>query len=201
MLVPYLTEYVLTEPGSEPRAATLIVASYFLGNFGLTPLWIRLSRQFGKRDVWLGSMMVSCLCFCGLFFLTAESTWAIYLVPFVLGASAGSGAVIAPSIKADVIDYDELQTGQRKEGSYLAVWNFIRKAAAGLAIGITGYALEFSGFVPNESQQSDAVILTLRSLFSWFPAACYAVGIVVAFRFRFDEAAHAEVRRQLEARR
>ena len=39
MLVPYLTEYVLTEPGSDPMAATPIVASYFLGNFGLTPLW------------------------------------------------------------------------------------------------------------------------------------------------------------------
>ena len=205
MLVPYLTEYVIDIEGAGLSgtglsSAVVIIGAYFVPQVALTPLWIRLSRRFGKRDLWLAAMITTCLAFCCFFFVDEDSSWAFYVLPVVLGSAAGCGAVLAPSIKADVIDYDELMTGQRKEGSYLAVWNFIRKAAAGLAMGITGYALSIAGFVPGQAQP-EAVLLTLRSLFSWFPAGCYVVGISLALRFSLDEAAHAEVRRRLEARR
>ena len=203
-LVPYLTEYVIDiedglASGTGLSSAVVIIAAYFVPQVALAPLWIRLSRRFGKRDLWLAAMITICLGFCGFFFVDEDNSWALYILPVVLGSAAGCGAVVAPSIKADVIDYDELMTGQRKEGSYLAVWNFVRKAAAGLAMGITGYALSIAGFVPGQ-QQPEAVILTLRSLFSWFPAGCYVIGIALALRFSLDEAAHAEVRRRLEAR-
>jgi len=195
-LVPYMTEYVLHVPGS----AVTIIACYFTPQALLAPLWIRVSRRFGKRNVWAVSMAGTMVAFGGLFFASEDSLWLVHLLPALLGAAAGCGAVVAPSIKADVIDYDELMTGERKEGAYLAVWNFIRKAAGGVAAGLTGYALTVTGFVPGQ-EQTEAVIFTLRSLFSWFPALCYGFGTVLVLRFAFNEAEHAAARATLARRR
>ena len=64
----------------------------------------------------------------------------------ILAGGIGIASVVVPSIKADIIDFDELQTGERKEGAYTAAWNFIRKAGAGLAIGGSGLLLQWSGY-------------------------------------------------------
>ena len=56
--------------------------------------------------------------------------------------------MMGPSIQADVIDWDEHATGERKEGSYFAAWNFVFKVATGLTQALTGFVLTFSGYVP-----------------------------------------------------
>jgi Na+/melibiose symporter-like transporter len=38
-----------------------------------------------------------------------------------------------------VIDYDELVTGERKEGAYFALWNFAQKSASGITLMVTGF--------------------------------------------------------------
>ena len=42
----------------------------------------------------------------------------------LLGVVSACGFVVAPSIKADIVDFDEYQTNERKEGAYLAAWSF-----------------------------------------------------------------------------
>jgi GPH family glycoside/pentoside/hexuronide:cation symporter len=64
--------------------------------------------------------------------------------------------VVEPSIKADVIDYDEYLTGQRKEGTYYAVWNLVRKGAGYLTALATGLVLQLTGFQPNVAQTEPA---------------------------------------------
>ena len=51
----------------------------------------------------------------------------------IAGVGGGCGQVVGPSIQADVVDYDERATGERKEGIYFAAWAFVRKSAFGVA--------------------------------------------------------------------
>jgi GPH family glycoside/pentoside/hexuronide:cation symporter len=104
-----------------------------------------------------------------------------------------------PSIQADIIDYDELRTGERKEGAYFAVWNFVRKSAYGVAAMGVGGLLGLVGFEPN-AVQSEEARMGMRMLFSFVPGACFLVATLAFSRFRLDEAEHAEIRRQLDAR-
>ncbi len=108
--------------------------------------------------------------------------------------------MIEPSIQADVIDYDEYLTHERKEGAYTAIWNFIRKGAAGLTAGITGFALQASGYVPNADEQSEVVKVTLLALVGLLPAACYLFGALLFSRFGLNQAEHARVVEELRAR-
>ena len=54
--------------------------------------------------------------------------------------------MLGSSILADVIDADELETGERKEGAYYSAYTFLYKTSSGIMAGITGLAL---GYVMN----------------------------------------------------
>jgi len=98
-----------------------------------------------------------------------------------------------------VIDFDEYQTGQRKEGAYFAVWNFVRKGATGIAAMFTGFGLELAGFRPNV-EQTEAARWTILAFYGGLPAVCYLIGTVLFARFSLDQAEHARIRAELDAR-
>jgi GPH family glycoside/pentoside/hexuronide:cation symporter len=117
-----------------------------------------------------------------------------------IGGAAGAGAdVVFPSLQADVIDWDEHRTGERKEGTYFAAWNFVSKTALGLAGVVTGFALQVSGFEPNRAQTESAAY-AIRFLMSGWPLVCWGVGALLFLRFGLTRAAHAELRAALDAR-
>ena len=119
----------------------------------------------------------------------------------ILAAGMGIGAVVVPSIKADIIDYDELQTGERKEGVYTAAWNFIRKAGAGLALGFSGLLLQWAGYDATAEVQTNEVRTTILVIAGGLPAVGYAIGLLLFSRFSLNEAEHAVVLAQLRERR
>jgi Na+/melibiose symporter-like transporter len=194
MLVPYLVEYVI--PMKDLMVPLLM--TYTIPQFAVTPMWINLSRRFGKKPLWPFSMLLSAATFAA-YFAVEEPGPMVWVLTFLLGFAGGCGAVVAPSIEADVIDYGEFRTGERKEGAYLAIWNLVRKSAASVTAFATGLVLQFVGFEPNREQSEEAQ-LAIKLLFSALPASCCLIGGLLFTRFAFNEPEQADVRRALAAR-
>ncbi|MBI1815285.1 MAG: MFS transporter [Deltaproteobacteria bacterium] len=193
-LIPYVSEYILHTPGY----TSYYLLGYLLPFAVSIPVWIPLSRRFGKRNAWVASMVVKGLAFGSCFFL-GEGDWLqIIAVVTVVGVADGCGRTIAPSLQADVIDYDEYRTGQRKEGAYFAAWNLAAKGAMAVAVVLTGFVLQASGFRPN-AEQTETTKLALRVLMAIFPLVFYAIAAVIGSRFRLNESEHAEIRAALAA--
>ena len=197
-----LTLYVMQYVVGAPRWAPLVVLSYMVPSAASVPMWLPLSRRFGKVRLWMFSMVLTGLSFGGMFVLPFLDTMetrlvTIFVLAFFAGLAAGAGGTIGPSVQGDVIDYDEHLTGERKEGSYFATWNFVYKSAMGVMLALTGFVLQASGFVPNQ-EQTMTVQLAMVSLYGLFPLVCYAVGAALFSRFKLDEQAHAEIRAQLD---
>jgi GPH family glycoside/pentoside/hexuronide:cation symporter len=197
VLVPYVADYVV----GRPELTAPIILSYFVPVVLFTPLWIRLSQRYGKKRLWVFSMALTAVAFGGLFFVRPGAPGVAAMTLFgVLGGIGGScGQVVGPSIQADVIDWDEHRTGQRKEGVYFAAWNFVRKAAFGVVAMLTGTTLSLIGFVPNQPQ-SESTLFALRVLFGIFPGASFVIGTLLFLRFGLNEREHAEIRAALDGR-
>ena len=59
------------------------------------------------------------------------------------------------SMVADVADEDELVTGQRREGSFFAIFSFGQQLATGLSALLIGVLIDwFAVFIPGQVQQS-----------------------------------------------
>ena len=195
-LFPYVTDYLT--PGGRGAAFYLFLA---LGSAVLAfPAWLALSRRFGKRDPWIAANALKACGFAGLYFVGPDTGMLMASMSLLVGVAQGCSIALPAAIKADVIDVDELRSGERKEGAYFAGWNLVEKLASGAAIASVGALLQFSGYEANAPQNEDAV-WAIRLLFSMVPFALHCVAIALLLRFDLDEAAHAEVRRQLEARR
>ena len=168
------------------------------------PFWVPLSRRFGKIRMWMFSMMLTGISFGGMFSLPfIESAdgkiFAIFFFAFFGGLAAGCGGTIAPSVQSDIIDYDEYKTGERKEGSYFAAFNFVHKSATGVMIFITGFVLQFSGYVPNV-EQTQTVQIAMVTLYGLFPLVCYTIGTIMFSKFTLTEEEHGRIRAELEKR-
>ena len=192
-IVATLAAYIMDDLVRRPDLLEMLLAAWMIPQFLLVPFWIQLSARFGKKALWmfgLGCMVVG---FAGQFFL-AENAWPLVFGCVLLLGTGGSIAnVVGPSIQADVVDYDEMMTGQRKEGAYTAVWNFIRKAGSALAAGVGGIVLSATGYDPAAEMQSEAVQDGIRYTVGIAPACIYLVALIVMKRFSLDEAEHAKV--------
>ena len=194
-LLPYTSQYILQETGM----TGIFVGASIVSALVAYPIWFPLARRYGKRNPWIVATVIKAGAFGCMFFLQPGSWELIIALIVVIGAVQGAGNILGPSIKADVVDYDEYQTGERKEGSYFAIWNVATKAAAGVAIALTGFVLSAAGFQPNV-EQSETTLLSMRLLFSAFPCLLNLTTALLLLRFSLNEREHARIRAALDAR-
>jgi GPH family glycoside/pentoside/hexuronide:cation symporter len=195
VLVPYVTEYVMLRPD----VTRWMLLTYMLSTFLAIPLWVVLARRFEKRKLWLFAMAQAGVGF-GLIFWVGENDWPLMALSSLIAGSGGAcGNSIGQALKADLIDLDELNTGERKEGAYFAAWSFVSKLGNALLASTAAFMLAGVGFVPNVPQP-DGVKLALVSLMGGAPMVGYAIGCLVFSRFSFSQADHARVRAELDAR-
>lgn len=200
VLTLYVAQYVV----GAPTLAPLFILCYMVPSTVSVPMWIPLSRRFGKVRLWMFSMLLTGVSFGAMFalpFIDSLLVKSVYICVAAVfaGLAAGCGGTISPSVQGDVIDYDEYLTGERKEGSYFAAWNFVHKGGMGVMLLLTGFVLQVVGFVPNQPQTM-TVQVAMVTLYGLFPLVCYLTGALLFSRFRLDEKAHAEIRAVLDER-
>ena len=192
VLGPYLAQYVIKRPdliASLPGAYTVCLLLSI-------PMWVYASRRFGKRQAWTAAMIGMGLSFGATIFVGENDVVLILGLLVVAGLFGGCGGPIGASMLADVIDSDELATGQRKEGAYTAAFTFAFQVGNGITVALVGFALGLSGFVPNV-EQSATVMWTMKGIFAGTPFAMLLVGAVMLRRYTLDEHEHARIRARL----
>ncbi len=183
-LILYYVEYVL-----QSQRADAFLLLYFVTGIVFLPAWIALSRRIGKKEAWLGSMAINTGAFVGVFFLgPGDEAWYGLLV-LLSGIGLGGVLAIPSAMQADVIDYDESLTGERREGHYIGVWSVARKLAAALGVGLALFLLGQSGYKPGAEQTPD-VVLTLRVLYALVPSLCNLVAFAVALAYPISRERH-----------
>ncbi len=175
VVAPFLIQYVIGMPEATGQIFLFYVGSSLLS----LPLWLRLSRSFGKKATWMIGLVIGMAGYVSLFFVGEGDLRWMQMVVTLTGACSSCGTVMGSSLLADVIDADELETGERKEGAYYSSYTFLYKASSGVMAMITGFSLSWTGFVPEAGTQSDLVLLAIRSLNGLVPFATILVGTLI----------------------
>ncbi len=193
-LILYYVEYVL-----QSQKADFFLLLYFVTGIVFLPAWIKVAQRAGKKRAWLASMAVNTGAFVGVFFLGPgdENIYAILVC--LSGIGFGATLAIPSAIQADVIDYDELLSGQRREGQYIGLWSVAKKMAAALGVGVGLTVLGTVGYTPN-AVQTEQVQWTLRVLYALVPSVFNLIGFGVALLYPIDREAHAKIREAIRQR-
>jgi len=195
ILTLYIADYVVKMPGIAP----VILFSYIMATAISIVFWTRLSRRIGKKEAWSRALLFSSIIFVFSVYYH-QGTWVAWIILALLaGLGYGGTIALAPSMMADVIDLDELQTGRRREGAYFGIWSFIDKAAVGIAVFVGMYSLDIMGYVPNQDQTL-RVFWTLKVLYSILPAICFAGCCYLLRHYPIDQREHERIRAEIEKR-
>ena len=118
-----------------------------------------------------------------------------------MGMSAASLWMLHSSIGADIIDYDELNTHERREGSFTACASYILKLGNSLGYYVSGLILTWVGFTWQLKVQAPETILGIRASLASLPIVGLVVAIIFVLRVPLTKQKTEEIRKSLEARR
>ena len=194
-LILYYVQYVL-----QSDLADLFLLIYFASGILFLPGWIQISRKTGKKFAWLASMAINTGAFIGVFFLGPGDTLIYGILVFISGIGFGATLAIPSAIQADVIDYDELMSGERREGQYIGLWSIAKKMSAAVGVGIGLSVLGLAGYTPNV-EQSEQVRLTLRTLYALVPSICNIIAFGIALAYPISSRIHRDIRTAIMLRR
>lgn len=192
LLVPFYTYYVIQPPNPEQMLAVFLVI-YFGSGFLFLPAWLWAAKRFGKLETWLASFFIGISAGIGLFFGGPGDILYVSLLHAWAGVAFGAGGLLVPAMQADVVDYDELRTGKRREAQFAAFWAIVPKFVAipGAALPIA--ALAAIGYVPNQVQTPE-VQLGIRAIYALTPAAFGAISFFLARLYPISEEVHAQIK-------
>ena len=177
------------------------VSGMVFGFLGI-PFFNRVAHHFDKRTGMAVVLALAICAFVGDWWLYDPEHPALQLLACGFVAFTGSGFwMLYGSMLADVVDYDELETGQRREGSFSACQSWISKVGIALGIGASGWILQFTGFDAKVPVQTEHSIFMIRILLSGIPVIGLLVSFVAILRFPLTASRMQEIRAALEARR
>ena len=160
-----------------------------------------LSKRIGKKGLYFLGGGIWILVQIALFFLQPGQLGALYLLCVIASFGVATAYVVPWSILPDVIELNELQTGQRSEGAFYAFMTLLQKIGLAAGIFLVSLALEQSGFNKDVATQSDAALLAIRFFMGPVPLALVIGGMVLAYFYPITKASHAETLLKLTERR
>jgi GPH family glycoside/pentoside/hexuronide:cation symporter len=178
--------------GTLTAAATIVVI--------LLTGW--LATHIGKRRTFLLMISVSLIGYAMKWvgYNPDHPYWLLFAAPLV-AFGVGSLFTLMGSMIADVCDYDELTTHQRREGVFGAIYWWMVKIGMALAGLLTGLMLNASGFDVALAEQPERTLFLLRLFDVVVPLFTSALAIVIMLTYPISERRAYEIRTELERRR
>lgn len=194
--VIYFTHYIHNQLLAGGYMTALMVAS-IIGAAATTPL----SRRFGKKNVFIGALIVSGVINSMLMFCGPQDKIAI----FVIGSLSECAAAIMPTLffamLGDAADYSEFENGRRATGLVYSAGSFATKFGGGIAGAIIGLVLGLYGYNGQDSASIEAAVPGIIKLMSWIPAIIAFVGAVLMFFYPLNQQKMTEITTELTNRR
>lgn len=198
------TYYVLGGDWSRSSAfagwGTLV---YTLFSLSFIPIFRSLSVKIGKPKTLRISVVLVLISACSTWFtFRPDLPWLMLLNTVFIGAGYAGLWLMIPSMQIDVVDLDELETGERREGSFASVFSWILKLSFCVGYLLSGPLLEWTGFDASlEGAQPESVLFNMRLGYLLLPAISLVGALVLLRLFPLTAEKAEEVRLELETRR
>jgi len=162
-----------------------------------------LGTRIGKKNAFFVSTGISMVGYALKWFCYTPEYPLLALLPApFLAFGLGGLFTLMGSMIADVVDLDELTTGERREGMFGSVFWWMVKLGQSGAILVGGFLLYSTGLDASlGANQPEGTIFWLRFYDAFVPLAASAIAIYAVHRYPITERSALEVRKELERRR
>jgi GPH family glycoside/pentoside/hexuronide:cation symporter len=169
-------------------------------------IWSGVSARVGKRAVYFMGMSLWIIAEFGLFFLQPGQVGWMYVLGVLAGFGVSTAYLIPWSMIPDVIELDELNTGQRREGIFYGFMVLLQKIAIAFSLFLVGILLQESGFLEKTAGQPEptqplSALWAIRWLVGPIPMIILLLGLLLAYFYPITREVHAEILLKLSEKR
>ena len=159
-----------------------------------------LSLRFGKRDTYIMGLVICAFFTACFYFVPPENVTLIFVLQGVLQFFYGITIPLTWAMIADVADFSEWKSGRRATAMVFATTVFALKVGLSLGSAISGWLLDYYGYIPNEVQSAETTrgILLMMSL---FPAAAFVLACGALMTYGIDRPMEKTIESDLTTRR
>ncbi len=198
----YIVNWMQLPETSVTQAAIAVQITALL----MLAVWNQVSQRIGKKGAYFLGISLWLVGQIGLMMLRPEQTNLVYPLAVVVGFGVSTAYLIPWSMLPDVIELDELQTGQRREGIFYSFMTLGQKISRGVGLFAVGVVLRQAGFVERVAgqpmpEQPAAATEAIRLATGVFPAVLLVISLILAYFYPITREIHAEVLLKLKARR
>ena len=174
-----------------------------VSTFAVIPIVTWMGTKWGKRRAFFFSTGVSIVGYSMKWWIyNPEVPWLVLVPQPLIAFGLGGLFTLMGSMICDVVDEDELDTNERREGMFGSIYWWVVKLGMAAALAGGGYLLQATGFDVVLGGGQTVRTLTLMRFFDAFvPALAAAVAIFAIWLYPITEQTAYEVRAKLEERR
>ncbi|UII80361.1 MFS transporter [Flagellimonas sp. CMM7] len=159
-----------------------------------------VSDKIGKKNTFIGAMLLASFLSCIFFFLGESDTILIFAFQILISICAGIIFPLLWSMYADIADFSEWETGRRATGLIFSSSSMSQKMGWTLGGALTGWILAFYGFEAN-TIQTEATKTGIRLMMSFLPAAGALLSAFFLIFYRLDDKLMLDINRDLTTRK
>jgi glycoside/pentoside/hexuronide:cation symporter, GPH family len=177
---------------------TGIVATFFIVAFVTY-----LAKRIGQRKTFIIAIALAMVGYAlKTFAYSPENPWWILVPAPLIAFGLGSLFTLMPAMMADIVDQDELRTGERREGMFASMYWWVVKLGQTVAIMAGAWLLATTGLDASlGGEQSDATFLLMRVYDIGVPILLYTLALGLIMTINVSKEKSQAVRQQLEERR
>ena len=177
--ITYFVQYVLMWYGftaSVPLFTifSLLILFSFLAH--------RMVKRRGLKQVYISGLMLTSIGLVLLFF-AGNLEIPVILSLAVVGIGFAPIVLINPPLMADIIDYDELLTGKRRETTYAGMNALITKPAISIGNALFLLIINGFGFDNTKSIQTDSALFGIRMGYTLIPAIFFLISAITLLKW------------------
>jgi GPH family glycoside/pentoside/hexuronide:cation symporter len=191
-ILAYYTEYIYRRPDITPLVMMILLVTAMV----CIPISVLVSKKIGKKRTYQICFLVLASA-CMIIFCFGHLLGPAFFLPFMIYAGIGVGfGYVAPfAMVPDTIEYDAVNSGERKEGAYYGMWTFISKLGTSLSVFISGLILSAGGYIANQVQ-SESAVWAIRLIIGPIPALILLGAMVLINGYTLDEKAYKKLLEQ-----
>ncbi len=172
----------------------------------LIPLWGWATVRLGKKAVYFAGMAFWIVAQFGLLFLMPGQAALMFTLAILAGIGVSVCYLIPNAMLPDVIELDEMETNQRREGIFFGFFVFLQKSALALGTFIVGQVLAAAGYISGvegsgEIAQPESALMAIRLSIGPLPMMALVLGLVACWFYPITKTRHAELLEQIAAKK
>lgn len=197
----FVSNWMQLEAGTFAQVALCVQGTALVLLF----VWNAIARRTGKKVTFAAGIVLWLVAQVGLILVQPGQQGWLYGLAALAGTGVSVAYLIPWSLVPDVIDLDELNTGQRREGVYYGFMVLLQKIGLAAGLFIVGQGLQWAGFIessPGEPLpvQPESALFAIRLTVAPLPALFLLASLVLAYLYPISRAAHQEILLKLAQR-